>query len=75
MQNLPQPRFHSASSNVDEAQRERTRSFNDILEWLALVFGFQVTFKFPSCDFVLSFCPVKSVMINLPIFHGERKEM
>ncbi|KAG7653299.1 1-3-beta-glucan synthase subunit FKS1-like domain-1 [Arabidopsis suecica] len=39
--NLPRPRFHSASANLDEVDRERGRSFNDILEWLALVFGFQ----------------------------------
>ncbi|KFK42965.1 hypothetical protein AALP_AA1G062200 [Arabis alpina] len=41
VENLPRPRFHSASTNLDEVDRERGRSFNDILEWLAVVFGFQ----------------------------------
>ncbi|KAL0884530.1 hypothetical protein Bca101_008511 [Brassica carinata] len=41
VQNLPQPRVHSASTNPNEVEREKARTFNDILEWLALVFGFQ----------------------------------
>ncbi|XP_010462583.1 PREDICTED: callose synthase 7-like [Camelina sativa] len=41
VENLPRPRFHSGSTNLDEVDRESGRSFNDILEWLALVFGFQ----------------------------------
>ncbi|KAF3584268.1 hypothetical protein F2Q69_00025984 [Brassica cretica] len=41
VENLPRPRLRSSSTNPDQVEREETRSFNDILEWLALVFGFQ----------------------------------
>ncbi|KAL0758022.1 hypothetical protein Bca101_095690 [Brassica carinata] len=41
VQNLPQPRVPSASTKASEVDREKARTFNDILEWLALVFGFQ----------------------------------
>ncbi|RID40400.1 hypothetical protein BRARA_J00446 [Brassica rapa] len=41
VENLPRPKLHSSSTNPDQVEREETRSFNDILEWLALVFGFQ----------------------------------
>ncbi|CAN7096971.1 unnamed protein product [Brassica rapa subsp. narinosa] len=41
VQNLPQPRVPSASTKPNEVDREKARTFNDILEWLALVFGFQ----------------------------------
>ncbi|CAF2314846.1 unnamed protein product [Brassica rapa subsp. trilocularis] len=41
VENLPRPKLRSSSTNPDQVEREETRSFNDILEWLALVFGFQ----------------------------------
>lgn len=39
--NLPPPRLHLASDVPEYAQNENYKSFNDILEWLAAIFGFQ----------------------------------
>lgn len=50
--NLPPPRLHLASDVPEYAQNENYKSFNDILEWLAAIFGFQVTC---ASDFSLSF--------------------
>lgn len=42
MRNLPRRRVHLPSNAPDEMRKARTRRFNDILEWLASQFGFQV---------------------------------
>ncbi|GAV79263.1 Glucan_synthase domain-containing protein/FKS1_dom1 domain-containing protein [Cephalotus follicularis] len=39
--NLPMPRVHSTSNRHDEMPRETVKSVNDILDWLASIFGFQ----------------------------------
>ncbi|KAM7263099.1 hypothetical protein ACFE04_000782 [Oxalis oulophora] len=39
--NLPMPRATSTSHNPEETYQERVKSVDDILDWLASIFGFQ----------------------------------
>ncbi|GLT26329.1 hypothetical protein SLA2020_014070 [Shorea laevis] len=41
LDNLPMPRFHSTSDVPETMPKERVKSINDILDWLASLFGFQ----------------------------------
>lgn len=43
LDNLPIPRISSALNTQDDNSEYRDKSINDILDWLASIYGFQVS--------------------------------